>query len=233
MKLSRINLLKNLLLVALIAATMVLSAGAAQAAYTIDYTIGNEQNTLVSYDPNGDKALHGSNLSVTGVTGQGTPSNNGVTLPITSGNLTFQTGALTSYSNNTWIFGTPGSFTLTGAIQSNPSTTLVSGHFTSASITAIDLQAGSFKFNIFGAGLEDFDNRSVYNYFGVPDSYTCTNALALTFTANIAGNGGFTSSTITSGTLVDSPTPTPIPAAAWLLGSGLMGLVGIRRRTGK
>ena len=25
-------------------------------------------------------------------------------------------------------------------------------------------------------------------------------------------------------------TPTPIPAAAWLLGSGLMGLAGIRRR---
>ncbi|RNC65608.1 MAG: VPLPA-CTERM sorting domain-containing protein [Desulfuromonadales bacterium] len=28
-------------------------------------------------------------------------------------------------------------------------------------------------------------------------------------------------------------TPTPIPAAAWLLGSGLMGLVGIRRRKEK
>ena len=28
-------------------------------------------------------------------------------------------------------------------------------------------------------------------------------------------------------------TATPIPAAAWLLGSGLMGLVGMRRRTGK
>jgi hypothetical protein len=28
-------------------------------------------------------------------------------------------------------------------------------------------------------------------------------------------------------------TPTPIPAAAWLLGSGLLGLVGIRRRKEK
>jgi hypothetical protein len=28
-------------------------------------------------------------------------------------------------------------------------------------------------------------------------------------------------------------TPTPIPAAAWLLGSGLMGLAGIRRRKEK
>ncbi|MGA2152311.1 MAG: VPLPA-CTERM sorting domain-containing protein [Geobacteraceae bacterium] len=28
-------------------------------------------------------------------------------------------------------------------------------------------------------------------------------------------------------------TVTPLPAAAWLLGSGLMGLIGIRRKNGK
>jgi len=37
----------------------------------------------------------------------------------------------------------------------------------------------------------------------------------------------------TNGTTNVNATPTPIPAAAWLLGSGLMGLFGIRRRTGK
>ena len=36
--------------------------------------------------------------------------------------------------------------------------------------------------------------------------------------------------TFVAGTPVFSATPTPIPAAAWLLGSGLLGLVGIRRR---
>ena len=34
------------------------------------------------------------------------------------------------------------------------------------------------------------------------------------------------------GGAVDQVTTTPIPAAAWLLGSGLLGLVGIRRRKG-
>lgn len=35
---------------------------------------------------------------------------------------------------------------------------------------------------------------------------------------------------LTGGTI--SLVPTPVPAAAWLLGSGLLGLVGIRRRRG-
>jgi hypothetical protein len=35
------------------------------------------------------------------------------------------------------------------------------------------------------------------------------------------------------GGTVNQVTPTPIPAAAWLLGSGLLGVMGIRRRTGK
>jgi hypothetical protein len=35
-----------------------------------------------------------------------------------------------------------------------------------------------------------------------------------------------------AGTPVLPVTPTPIPAAAWLLGSGLLGLVGMRRKQG-
>jgi len=33
-----------------------------------------------------------------------------------------------------------------------------------------------------------------------------------------------------TGTVAQDITPTPIPAAAWLLGSGVLGLAGIRRR---
>jgi hypothetical protein len=33
-----------------------------------------------------------------------------------------------------------------------------------------------------------------------------------------------------NGDIVLNPTPVPVPAAAWLLGSGLLGLVGLRRR---
>ena len=57
-------------------------------------------------------------------------------------------------------------------------------------------------------------------------------------TAVIRGQGGL-ANTFTVGaptphnslSPANVPTPTPIPAAAWLLGSGLLGLMGIRRRT--
>jgi hypothetical protein len=53
----------------------------------------------------------------------------------------------------------------------------------------------------------------------------------------VAGTGvlqdGFTITTDTTGHTVINASQVPIPAAAWLLGSGLMGLVGIRRKANK
>jgi len=51
---------------------------------------------------------------------------------------------------------------------------------------------------------------------------------SFTWTAAAIDSGSFTT-TYTMTTPTDA-TPTPIPAAAWLLGYGLMGLAGIRRR---
>jgi hypothetical protein len=54
------------------------------------------------------------------------------------------------------------------------------------------------------------------------------NDLAKLFTVDLNANGTATPVVLDNSTTV---TPTPIPAAAWLLGSGLMGLVGLRRRS--
>jgi hypothetical protein len=43
------------------------------------------------------------------------------------------------------------------------------------------------------------------------------------------GGNGLANGTVTIDYTYNA-TPTPIPAAAWLLGSGLLGLAGIRRR---
>lgn len=47
------------------------------------------------------------------------------------------------------------------------------------------------------------------------------------FTANLNGDGTVAFTVADAGT---QASPTPIPAAAWLLGSGLMGLAGLRRK---
>jgi hypothetical protein len=76
--------------------------------------------------------------------------------------------------------------------------------------------------------------------YGTTANNTTGNLVALTVTnqtAVIRGQGGL-ANTFTVGTpnphnslsSANAPVTTPIPAAAWLLGSGLMGLVGIRRR---
>jgi hypothetical protein len=53
------------------------------------------------------------------------------------------------------------------------------------------------------------------------------NDLAKLFTVDLNANGTATPVVLDNKATV---TPTPIPAAFWLLGSGLMGLVGIRRK---
>jgi len=228
----KINFYKNMLFATLFAATLIYGAGAAHAALSINYAVTGGPASSIVYDPSVDAFLHGNYLTVTGVTGTDTQQNAGATLAITNGALNFQTGALTGKSGNMWSFGAGGTITLTGGISApldlQANTTLLQGSFTSASVTALPL--GSYQFDIVGATFGDSDNPQIYQYFGIPANYACNNAMNLSFIGTAISGGGFTSTNNFGGVLVDSPVPTPVPAAAWLLGSGLLGLVGIRRR---
>jgi len=202
-----------------------------QAALSIDYTMPNQASSAsIYYYPSGDGTFRGTNLSVTGVTGNGTPLNAGGFLPMTSGTLTFQTGALSGVVNNTYYFDTPGTLTITGGIPAYGlpvTTSLVSGHFNSAQVTYFPL-AGDYEFNILGASISDVDNANIYSYFGLQNYKDGYNALTLAFIASTNGTGGFTSTNITGGALADTPvTATPIPATAPLLGSGVMGFAAL------
>jgi hypothetical protein len=53
-----------------------------------------------------------------------------------------------------------------------------------------------------------------------------------TTTAAISSTDAQGNAIFVVGTPNPNPVVTPIPAAAWLLGSGLMGLIGIRRKQG-
>jgi len=245
MKRIKMTIFKNILLAALfMMAILISSAGGAHADMTIAYTLAGAANSTVSCTSQNWDVI-GSGIAVTNVTGYNTPQNPGINLPISSGFLSFTTAPMTgsSFSNGlgTWNFGSGGTFNVTGgipaisALNSNNSA-LISGSFNNATVQEFAL--GQYEFFITGASLNATDNANIYNYYGLPSGATSSIAFELTFNGQNTVNNhgqvtGFTSlNTTWSGILEDAPTltATPIPAAAYLFGSGLMGLAGIRRK---
>jgi T5SS/PEP-CTERM-associated repeat protein len=75
-----------------------------------------------------------------------------------------------------------------------------------------------------GAG-QSLYSLSVYDFNGT--SWSQLTPADLAYDGNYAS---FTALNLNDVAVVGAATPTPIPAAVWLLGSGLMGLVGIKRK---
>jgi len=229
MRRRKMTVFKNLLLATFFIGILISSTGAAHAELSIDYTIVGSGS--ISYDPTINTFLNGNTLAVTGVTGNNTVLNTGITLPISSGLLNFQTGALTSQAGNIWNFDSGGAITLQGGISAlnlPTGTTLLSGNFLSASVT--ELALGGFQFDIVGATFRGTDNPNIYQYYGIPAGSAGSFALDLSFIGMSNTGSGFTSINNFGGVVLDAPTPTSIPAAAWLFGSRLIGLVSIRRK---
>jgi len=226
---------RSLSFAALIVILQLTSSKTSDAALSIEYLIPDQTPTeSIYYDQGIDAYLHGTNLSVTGVKGVDTAANAGVTLPISNGTLSFQTGAFTGKtvgpSGVVWNFGSPGEITLKGGITTlgMPDTgTIISGHFTSATLTQLPL--GSYQFDIFTATFDGVESQNIKKYFGIPDDSPLADALNFSFIGAANNCGGFTSTNFTGGVMVDTPLTTPIPAALWLMGSGLLTLTGLRR----
>lgn len=156
--------------------------------------------------------------------------------PITSGILDFTTGNLTSHvaGSNVWDFAGGGSIKITGGINAigiADSAVLLSGSFKSAEVTRM-----GNKFNIaIGDFTDEKDCVLARYFFGITS--TPTSGLVGGFTGNLnlsfyaTGVDSFFSTSVLSGDVTN--TPVPLPGAVWLLGAGLVGLVGVRRRMRK
>ena len=80
--------------------------------------------------------------------------------------------------------------------------------------------AGPIRFSVANATISDFINATDLAHNGKNQLFVADVISGIIIPGNTVGNTG----------LIDVSGQVPIPAAAWLLGTGIIGLVGIRRK---
>ncbi len=200
-------------------------------AMQLNFNMNAPTSGSVSYGGIGG-GLVGSNIDLDNVVGTSTPLNNNVTSTCLNCVLNFTSGLNTSAGSGLWQFASGGSITITGGIDFAGSTpdistgsTLLSGSFGSAFVQ--DLGAPGFRVT-FG-NFTDTKHASLLSYYGLPGG-TYNGALSLLFTAQNSGPGNAFTSTSMIGGNISNIAAVPVPAAAWLFGSGLLGLYSVARR---
>lgn len=210
-------------------------------AVELDFNISAPTSGTISYNGAGG-GLTGLNIEVDNVVGLLTPANANVTslcvscvLNFTSGSLSNAGGPPPSGSNNGWwSFGSGGSITITGGVQLQGATdipvgsTLMSGTFNNAFVQDLGAQ-----FRVTFGSFSDSKHLDLLSYYGLtPEPFT--GALTLLFGSSNGGVGSaFTSTSVFGGSVVNTPSPVnpvPLPAAIWLFGSGVAGLLAAKGR---
>jgi len=211
---------------------LLLSVGSATAASVLDFGIIAPTGGTISYA--GAGAPHvGVDIEVDNVVGLATPSNPNVARDLVDAKLSFTTGA--SSGVWTWGGGQGSSIQLVGGVDLNDDgdaadpgdipigSTLMSGEFGFASAAYF-----GGLFHITGSSFIDSKHNDLLEFYGLP-SVLYSGNFNISFNAPFTGQGeAFSSDMVLSGDITN--TPVPIPGAVWLLGSGMLGLVGVRRR---
>jgi hypothetical protein len=221
------NLNKLLAGLAIVGATTALAATANAASLSFDEGAATQIGT-VSYDGIGG-ALVGTGLNFTSITGDGTPLNSGVSLVCDGCLLNFETGVNISEGPSVWEFASGGSFTVTGLAKTGGGDVIANGILLQGSFTGTPLVSGAPGTAIFTGFGVDEKHQGLLDFFGITtsDFEFATTEISLSTCTDVSV-GGFDCAVQNAD--LENTSVVPLPAAAWLFGSALLGLAGVARR---
>jgi hypothetical protein len=199
----------SVLFVIAISVVLSFSPGLARAVPYLAFSIdANHPSTASISYAGGATPLVGVDISVDSVTGVNTLLNNGVTLPFV-GALNFTTGPFIGSDSTHWYFGGGGSIDLIA----NSAITILDGTFSYAVVE----NKGDDSLAAIGLFLDE-KFEPLTDFYGLPNA-----GYQGFFYLNLSAQGS-----PLDGYIVN--TPVPEPTTMILIGSGLIGLVGLRRK---
>ena len=231
------NTIKTIALGALCTSLAFVSFNASAALLTFDDDAG-AQNGYLFYAGQDGGRLFGVDIDFYSIKGIGTLNDN--VIGCTDCKLNFEIGQNYQQGPTEWLWnGNVGDLTINGysaSLGGGPAIDLVTGALSSAEV---NIENGFLTLNARGT---DTKYQSILDYFGLQQGFnlvdTAIGAEGVLRGAAACEAAGYRDrcdtdafyAEVTDADFVNSGTVVPVPAAVWLFGSGLLGLVGIARR---
>jgi len=189
--------------------------------------------------------LVGANIDIALISGSEGTAQDGLFYDCVECKLNFVSGSFDFVSSvianpitgNTYVFDAGGSFEIIGNMDMdlgvgidlmfNSATSLLLGTWTSQ-ITVNAVGNSMSISNLFGT---DTKNQTLLDFFGITESnFTFANANIQIGGTAPGGLNPFNTDVLNS-SIANTASPVPLPAAVWMMGAGLIALVGVGRRS--